>query len=120
MDVKGIFMINSAKIIEELVSVDTWHDLITAGGSNPLHLSVSFTDARFAGTDEHPIEFAVELKRANIAVVLIPKLKVHVDTVMRMHPTDVQFETRRMDQSARSNLSIGVEKSDTRVFFTLP
>ena len=95
-------MINSAKIIEELVSVDAWHDLITAGGSNPLHLSVSFTDARFAGTDEHPIEFAVELKRANIAVVLTPKLKVHVDTVVNMHPTDVQFESRRMDEAAQS------------------
>ena len=59
-------MINSAKIIEELVSVDAWHDTIVEGASNPLHLSVTFSDARIMGSDDSPIAFAVELRRATV------------------------------------------------------
>ena len=92
-------MINSAKIIEELVSVDAWHDTIVEGASNPLHLSVTFSDARIMGSDDSPIEFAVELRRATVEVILSSKLNAHVDTVMDVHPANVDTETIIMRHS---------------------
>ena len=86
-------MINSAKIIEEIVSVDAWHDTIVEGASNPLRLSVTFSDARIMGSDDSPIEFAVELCRATVEVILSTKLNAHVDTVMDVHPANVDTET---------------------------
>ena len=96
-------MINSAKIIEELVSIDAWHDTIVEGISNPLHLSVTFSDARIMGSDDSPIEFAVELHRATVEVILSSKLKAHVDTVMEAHPANVDTETIITRRSNRSH-----------------
>jgi len=96
-------MINSAKIIEELVSVDAWHDAIVEGGSNPLHLSVTFSDARIMGSQDSPIEFAVELRRATVEVILSSKLKAHVDTVMEVHPVNVVTGTTKTQHANSSH-----------------
>ena len=63
-------MTNPVKIIEELLSVDLWHDAIMEVDSSPLNLSVTCSDVRIMGLQDSPIESAVELRRATVDVVI--------------------------------------------------
>ena len=45
------------------------------------------------GFDDSPIEFAAELRRATVEVILSTKLNAHIDTVMDLHPANDDTET---------------------------
>ena len=77
---------NSARILQELVSLESWHEPLQFGQKSKFHIALAFGDARYAGRDNFPIEFRVRLKRATLVVKCDPELRIPRATKVRAHP----------------------------------
>lgn len=88
-------MSNKARIIESLVSVDAWHQPFEVDVKTPLHVALSFSDARYTGDENNPVEFQVELKRATLVIICDENVSVPKSSIVRQHParkTTVRLE----------------------------
>lgn len=77
---------NSARIIQELVSLEAWYDRLAPDCDSPFHIAVAFSDARYSGTDRSPVQFRVRLKRAVLVVECDENLSVPRKSKVRQHP----------------------------------
>lgn len=97
-------MSNKARIIEELVSLEAWHEPLEYDCAKPMHVAVSFSDARYAGGPNMPVEFTLKLKRAKIVVICDPSLTVPRKTKTRQYPKRLQsFRHTKHDEEAEGS-----------------
>lgn len=80
-------MSNTARILEDLLSLEAWYEPLVYQCESPLKVALSFSDARYSGGQESPIEFSVELKRAVLVVVCDEKLAVPREGRLRQYPS---------------------------------
>ncbi|MEM5476836.1 hypothetical protein [Pacificibacter sp. AS14] len=80
-------MTNTARILEEVVSLEAWHSPLVVNVDSPFHVALSFSEGRFQGGKDNNISFKVALKRATLVVFVDDNLKVPNKTKVREYPT---------------------------------
>ena len=56
-------MLNSKRILAELVSLDAWFEAYKSGSDIPLQVAASFSDGRFGGDEGAAVKFKANLKK---------------------------------------------------------
>ena len=63
-------MLNSKRILAELVSLDAWFEAYKSGSDIPLQVAASFSDGRFGGDEGAAVKFKANLKKAVLQIRL--------------------------------------------------
>lgn len=80
-------MSNNERIVQNLISLEAWHIPLEFNSKSPLHVALSFSDARYSGDADTPIEFRVQLRRATLVIMCDENIKVPLSTRVREHPS---------------------------------
>lgn len=91
---------NIGKIVEEILSVEAWHDTIHYQTETDLFLAVSFREGRFQGGDKQKVAFTVKLNRAEICIELDEYLKVNQSSILRQFPK-VEYSTSKGETASK-------------------
>ena len=110
------YQINRRRILGEVVSLDAWHDEFDDNVSRVnLHVDVVFETGRIGGEKEAPVRFRLNVKQADVVVVIPESEPVIIDkkSVSRDSPQYQGQMTKTFEQSARGNVkgSIGASVS---------
>jgi hypothetical protein len=72
---------NRIRIFSELVSLDAWHLPFTDKRTSvALHADVGFSTARLGGEEESPVRFKVDLKRAELRIIVPETEPLSIDS----------------------------------------
>ncbi|NVO26816.1 hypothetical protein HJ526_05255 [Donghicola sp. C2-DW-16] len=95
-------MSNTERIIDKLISLEAWHKPLEHECAKPLYVALSFSDARYSGGLQMPVEFTVRLKRAQLVVVCDPGIDIPKSTKVRVYPAR-QRSYKTISQSERTD-----------------
>ena len=105
---------NRRRALAEVVSVDAWHDEFSQKASKvDLHVDVVFDTGRVGGEEESPVRFRLNVKQADV-VVVIPELEpvfVEKKSVSRDTPQLQGQMTETIERTARGNVKGSVAGS---------
>ncbi|RDL46290.1 hypothetical protein BLJAPNOD_06484 [Ensifer sp. M14] len=105
---------NRVRIFSELVSVDAWHLPFTEKRlAVSLHADVSFATARMGGEDDSPVRFTVDLKRAELRVIIPETEQLVIDraSIARMEETTTGTQKSKSTRKAKGAVKGGVSLS---------
>lgn len=99
-------MTNTARILEEVVSLEAWHSPLTVHVDSPFHVALSFSKGRFQGGTEKNISFKVALKRATLIVLVDDNLKVpNASKVREYPPRKIEVSRCVAESAAQTDIS---------------
>jgi len=107
-------MSNRARIIDDLISLEAWHEPLEYDCAKPMFVALSFSDARYSGGSDMPVEFTVKLKRARLVVVCDQGIVVPKASKTREHPQrlrSVKSANHEEHSTARSRETQGTLKT---------
>ncbi len=111
---------NRRRALAEVVSVDAWHDEFCQKASKvDLHVDVVFDTGRIGGEAESPVRFRLNVKQADVVVVIPETEPVFVEkkSVSRDTPQLQGKMTETFERTARGNVkgSVGGSISSTNL-----
>lgn len=112
-------MTNTARILEEVVSLEAWHPPLSLHVDSPFHVALSFSQGRFQGGTDNKISFKVSLKRATLVVLVDEKLKVpNASKIREYPPRQVEVSRSNTEGASQSNTKGAKAAVDTNVGLT--
>lgn len=109
---------NRKRAFADVVTIDAWHDRFSEEHARvDLHADVVFGTARVGGDTESPVRFRLNIRRADIVIVIPESEPLTVDrkSVSRDTPELEGRLTQVIQQSTQANLKAGASLSVTPV-----
>ncbi|TBY67061.1 hypothetical protein E0H46_19195 [Rhizobium leguminosarum bv. viciae] len=96
---------NRIRIFSELVSIDAWYPSFAASLTKvSLHADITFHTARLGGEADSPVNFTLDLKRAELRVIIPESEQIGVDRSSVARFDDGNTATKRVKSTSRTKV----------------
>lgn len=110
---------NRRRVLDEVISLEAWHDPFVPGALASIHVDAVFLEARLGAEEDSPIRFKLKLRRAELLFIIPPNepLEVLQETVSRDQSISegrLKLERSHSAQSAGSaTAQLGLTRRNT-------